>query len=235
MQAKKSLGQNFLVNDAITDKIASLFIARENDLIMEIGPGRGALTEKLAKKPSKLLCIEIDRDTDAENLMHKYYYDKTYKKKLGKKMHAREIKQILKDIDFNRDKYVFNIKDIKDISVVTRCATTPTPHDGIKYFGKFICRELFCVPQLVGSRKHYWYFTADKGLIDFDNSFIVENVEYSSGNVETFINPARYPNLGNQNNKAFGILLNILYDAEIIEDYDKEYYKDYFVWGKDKK
>ena len=66
MQAKKSLGQNFLKNDTIIQKIVSLFMPKENDLIIEIGPGRGALTKKLCSLPSKLICIEIDKD------MHEY-------------------------------------------------------------------------------------------------------------------------------------------------------------------
>ena len=66
MKAKKRFGQNFLNNDTIINKIVSLFNVIENDLIIEIGPGRGALTSKLIKLPSKLLCIEIDED------MHKY-------------------------------------------------------------------------------------------------------------------------------------------------------------------
>ena len=66
MKAKKSLGQNFLVSDIIINKIVSLLDINENDLIIEIGPGKGALTEKLVKLPSKLVCIEIDYD------MHKY-------------------------------------------------------------------------------------------------------------------------------------------------------------------
>ena len=66
MQAKKSLGQNFLKNDTIIQKIVSLFMPKENDLIIEIGPGRGALTNKLCNLSSRLICIEIDED------MHKY-------------------------------------------------------------------------------------------------------------------------------------------------------------------
>ena len=64
MQAKKSLGQNFLINDTIIQKIVSLFVCDENDLIMEIGPGKGALTKYLAKLPAKVVCIEIDKDME---------------------------------------------------------------------------------------------------------------------------------------------------------------------------
>ena len=58
--AKKSLGQNFLVDKNIVDKILNLTNIRNKDII-EIGPGRGALTDEiLKKKPNSLLLIEKD-------------------------------------------------------------------------------------------------------------------------------------------------------------------------------
>lgn len=62
MKAKKSLGQNFLIDNNIITEIISLFNCNEKDLIIEIGPGRGALTSKLVKLNCNLLCIEVDKD-----------------------------------------------------------------------------------------------------------------------------------------------------------------------------
>ena len=44
MKAKKSLGQNFLIDKGVIDKIVSEVDALPGDLVIEIGPGRGALT-----------------------------------------------------------------------------------------------------------------------------------------------------------------------------------------------
>ena len=60
IKAKKSLGQNFLNDDNILNKIANSTDACENDLIIEIGPGKGALTKKLKNINSQLLAFEID-------------------------------------------------------------------------------------------------------------------------------------------------------------------------------
>lgn len=61
IRAQKSLGQNFLVNDAILETIADSIEIEGND-ILEIGPGYGALTEKiLARKPRSLTLIELDK------------------------------------------------------------------------------------------------------------------------------------------------------------------------------
>ena len=60
IRAKKSLGQNFLKDESVLQRIASSFDVTRNDLIIEIGPGMGALTKYLVQKPSDLLCYEID-------------------------------------------------------------------------------------------------------------------------------------------------------------------------------
>lgn len=60
ISAKKSLGQNFLKDENILRKIANSFDVTEKDLIIEIGPGMGALTKYLIQKSSDLICYEID-------------------------------------------------------------------------------------------------------------------------------------------------------------------------------
>lgn len=60
--AKKSLGQNFLVDQNIIRKIISILDVQPNQTIVEIGAGRGALTKSLVERAEKVLAIEIDRD-----------------------------------------------------------------------------------------------------------------------------------------------------------------------------
>lgn len=59
-KAKKSLGQNFLKSGAILNKIIAGAELKENDIILEIGPGKGALTEKLLEKVGKVIAVEKD-------------------------------------------------------------------------------------------------------------------------------------------------------------------------------
>ena len=60
IKAKKSLGQNFLTDKNVLDKIINL-ISIENKNILEIGPGTGNLTSLiLEKKPKKFIVIEKD-------------------------------------------------------------------------------------------------------------------------------------------------------------------------------
>ena len=58
---KKNLGQNFLLNSAITDRIVDASLISSNDEVLEIGPGPGGLTRSILKKhPKKLIVIEQD-------------------------------------------------------------------------------------------------------------------------------------------------------------------------------
>ena len=60
---KKSLGQNFLVNNEILSQIVDLGEIKSNDIVLEVGPGTGNLTEKiLIKKPKKLVLVEKDKN-----------------------------------------------------------------------------------------------------------------------------------------------------------------------------
>ena len=57
---KKSLGQNFLKDKNIINKIIDSINPESNDLIIEIGPGMGVLTKELVNKNCDVICFEID-------------------------------------------------------------------------------------------------------------------------------------------------------------------------------
>lgn len=58
--AKKSLGQNFLINQGILDKIVTAAELSKDEIVVEIGPGTGNLTVKLSEKAGKVIAIEKD-------------------------------------------------------------------------------------------------------------------------------------------------------------------------------
>jgi 16S rRNA (adenine1518-N6/adenine1519-N6)-dimethyltransferase len=62
IRAKKALGQNFLIDDSVLTRIVSCVAPTAEDAILEVGPGRGALTRLLAESGAKFLAIEWDRD-----------------------------------------------------------------------------------------------------------------------------------------------------------------------------
>jgi len=62
---RKRFGQHFLVDSSVIDAIVRAIDARVGERIVEIGPGRGALTEPLRASGVHLTVIELDRDLAA--------------------------------------------------------------------------------------------------------------------------------------------------------------------------
>ncbi|MCD6322139.1 MAG: 16S rRNA (adenine(1518)-N(6)/adenine(1519)-N(6))-dimethyltransferase RsmA [Clostridiales bacterium] len=57
----KSLGQNFLLDNNTIEKIVNAAEITDKDLVIEVGPGAGSLTKKLAERAGNLVAIEIDK------------------------------------------------------------------------------------------------------------------------------------------------------------------------------
>lgn len=66
---KKNLGQNFLQDKNIIDKIVNAPDYGDNNLVIEIGPGAGALTKELLKKVDRAILYEVD--TRLEKILNK--------------------------------------------------------------------------------------------------------------------------------------------------------------------
>lgn len=62
IRLSKSLGQNFLTDTNIIRKITDAGELSSNDLVIEVGPGIGALTVSLAQKAGKVIAVEIDKN-----------------------------------------------------------------------------------------------------------------------------------------------------------------------------
>ena len=74
IKAKKSLGQNFLIDENIITKISEI-VKIENESILEVGPGTGNLTLSLLKKKPKKFFV-IEKDNDLVFVLNKKFGDK---------------------------------------------------------------------------------------------------------------------------------------------------------------
>jgi 16S rRNA (adenine1518-N6/adenine1519-N6)-dimethyltransferase len=63
---KPKLGQNFLNDEGAAEEIVSALGDTSNTVVMEIGPGKGALTSVLARRANRLIAVELDRMMAAE-------------------------------------------------------------------------------------------------------------------------------------------------------------------------
>ncbi|MBZ5729408.1 MAG: 16S rRNA (adenine(1518)-N(6)/adenine(1519)-N(6))-dimethyltransferase RsmA [Acidobacteriia bacterium] len=68
---RQKLGQHFLIKGSVLERIAAAACPARADLVVEIGPGRGALTEKLLKRAARVIAIELDPHL-AEHLRRRF-------------------------------------------------------------------------------------------------------------------------------------------------------------------
>ena len=123
MKAKKSLGQNFLVDLDALHGIVKAAAIKPDDQVIEIGPGIGSLTEQLLKAEAKVFAYEVD-----ENLL-KVLQNELPKKINGYPLDQRfklKIEDILK-ADFKQDlKDFFDLsKPVKVVANLPYYITTP--------------------------------------------------------------------------------------------------------------
>ena len=96
MRAKKSLGQNFLKSNLALQKIIEAGEIKKGDVILEIGPGKGALTKQLLASRCQVLAVE--KDSDLYEIL---------KTKFQKEISSGQLNLILDDIlDFDITKVV---------------------------------------------------------------------------------------------------------------------------------
>ena len=60
--SKRRFGQNFLIDRGVVDRIIHVVRPQADETIVEIGPGRGALTSRLVERAGRVVAIEFDRD-----------------------------------------------------------------------------------------------------------------------------------------------------------------------------
>jgi len=59
---QKKFGQNFLIDTHVLDKIIQSANITKDDMVLEIGPGIGTMTQYLAEAAGKVVAVEIDRN-----------------------------------------------------------------------------------------------------------------------------------------------------------------------------
>ncbi|WP_264559779.1 16S rRNA (adenine(1518)-N(6)/adenine(1519)-N(6))-dimethyltransferase RsmA [Flavobacterium sp. N2270] len=97
VKAKKHLGQHFLTDESIAEKIADSISLENYSKVLEIGPGMGVLTKYLLEKPTDTFVIEIDTESVE-------YLEQNYPKLKGKIISKDFLKYNLNEV-FNGESF----------------------------------------------------------------------------------------------------------------------------------
>ena len=118
IKANKSLGQNFLINEEVVNKIVESSEISKEDLVIEIGPGLGTLTKFLLEKAKKVICIELDsKMITILNDRFRLYSNLEIKNKDVLKV---DLKNLIKN-----EKEVYGVKNVKIVANLPYYITTP--------------------------------------------------------------------------------------------------------------
>lgn len=168
--ASKALGQNFLIDEEVIKNTIEEANIGKDDLIIEIGPGLGTLTNELLKYAGKVVCVELDKKM-VEVLKDRFFlFDNI--KIINDDVLKIDLNEIIKSEGYNSAKVVANLPyyittpiimnllekrtNLKSITVMVQkevadrlCAKTGTREAGgitytVEYYSD--ARKLFVVP-----------------------------------------------------------------------------------------
>ncbi len=186
IKANKSLGQNFLINEEVIDKIISSSQIDKEDLVIEIGPGLGTLTKCLLEKAEKVLCIELDKKM-VNILNNRFSLYKNFEI-----LNQDVLKVDLKNI-IQKEKKDGNIKKVKVVANLPYYITTPIimklleeelDLDSITVMiQKEVADRLIAIPgekQTGAITYTVHYYASAEGIIDVPNTSFIPEPEVTS-------------------------------------------------------
>ncbi len=126
---KKKFGQNFLIDSHVINKIINSADITEDDLVIEIGPGIGSLTEEILEKCGKLIAIEID--TNLIPILEEMFGDCENFELINQDILKVDIAQLIKDNPYKKVKVVANLPYYITTPIIMNFLENDIPFDDI--------------------------------------------------------------------------------------------------------
>ncbi len=126
---KKNLGQNFLQDKNIIDKIVNAPDYGDNNLVIEIGPGAGALTKELLKKVDRAILYEVD--TRLEKILNKELSTFVNYELIFDDVLNRDVNKDLSKYDFDNLYIVANLPYYITTPIITKIINDKIPTNEI--------------------------------------------------------------------------------------------------------
>ena len=186
IKANKSLGQNFLINQEVIDKIVDCSNISKEDLVIEIGPGLGTLTKDLLERAGKVICIELD------SKMIKILNDRFSSYSNFELLHQDVLKVDLNSL-IKKEKEIGGIKDVKVVANLPYYITTPIVMKLLEdrldlqsitvMIQKEVADRLIAIPgtKLSGAITYsIYYYATSEGIIEVPNDSFIPEPEVTS-------------------------------------------------------
>ncbi len=199
---KKKYGQNFLRDDSIAEAIVNSIAPTSDDLIIEIGPGDGAITKKLKKYNTSILAFEIDPET--KNFLQHLEDSKTHV--IYEDFLTADINNYLKNYNFKNLYIIGNLPYYITTPIIERIIDLNINiHSLVIMVQKEVADRFLAVPRT----RNYGYFTVILNY-HFNISRIVEvskNKFYPVPKVESTVLKLTKKNSVNVNYEKFKTLV----------------------------
>lgn len=204
IRANKGLGQNFLINEEVIEKIIEAGDIKEDELVIEIGPGIGTLTKFLIEKAKKVICIELD--TKMINILNdrfKFYdnidivYGDILKVDISKIIKEEKEKQDIKKV-----KVIANLPYYITTPIIMKLLEEKLELDSIiVMIQKEVADRLVAIP---GSRETgaitytVYYYTEGEKILEVPNSSFIPEPEVTSEVIKLNIRSKPYVDVQNE-------------------------------------
>lgn len=149
---KHSLGQNFLKDRKVLIKIIDSVDVKEDDLIIEIGPGQGALTKYLKLFHSYLRCFEIDERV--RKYLNTFEDEKT--EIIYQDFLQVDINEVVKDIKYNKLYIIANLPYYITTPIIEKIINSKVEVEGMVLMVQDEVADRLCA---IPGSKNYGYIT----------------------------------------------------------------------------
>lgn len=172
---KKKYGQNFLRDNSIPRKIVDVSKIPDNTLVIEIGPGAGALTKELAKVAKQVLCYEIDESL--EDILDQVLLEYTNVSVIYDDFLKRNVLEDLNNHDYEHLYVIANLPYYVTTPIITQLVTSNLEIEKIVVMVQKEVADRFCakpVSREYGSITVFlnYYFDLKKEFLVSKNCFV---------------------------------------------------------------
>ena len=180
--ANKNLGQNFLIDDETVEKIVEVSEITLEDLVIEIGPGLGTLTQKLLEKAGKVIAVEIDNKM-IRILKERFLLYKNLEI-LNEDILKVNLRELIEKNNFKTVKVVANLPYYITTPIIMRLLEQKLPIDTITVMvQKEVAERLTALPGTKNSGAitySVYYYSEPEVVLDVESSKFIPAPEVDS-------------------------------------------------------